>query len=211
MIIYLVRHGETAYNRDGLGLGRADVPLTELGQRQALAVAARLAEVPLDRVFSSPLERALSVARAIAGERGVPLDVRAELTEMDVGETEGLTFPEMRERHAPFLAEWRGPGGAAAVMPGGESLSAVDVRLQPFYSALRGTAADAVAVVSHNFVLRLLLCHLLGLELGAFRSFLLGLASVSMLSLERGEATLRLLNDSCHLDGLNLPPAARSL
>ena len=113
MIIHLVRHGETAYNRDGLGLGRFDVPLTDLGERQAAAVGRRFLDVPLDAIFTSPLVRALSVARAIAGERPVAVQPRDELIEMDVGQTEGLTFAAMRECYPDFLKGWAGPDGHA--------------------------------------------------------------------------------------------------
>lgn len=201
MILYLVRHGETGYNRDGLALGRADVPLTELGERQAAAAGARLAGQPLARILSSPLTRALSTARAIAGERGVPIEVCHELIEMDIGETEGLSFVEMRERHAGLLQEWAGPGGHATTMPGGENLEGVDMRLAALLESLRAEPSEALAVVSHNFVLRVMLCRLLGLELSAFRSMSVDLASISSLSIRNGRIAVRSLNDCCHLEG----------
>ena len=66
MIVYLVRHGETAYNRDGLGLGRRNEPLTAFGQQQAAAVGSRFSTVSLDAIFTSPLDRCRSVANAIS-------------------------------------------------------------------------------------------------------------------------------------------------
>jgi probable phosphoglycerate mutase len=96
--IYLVRHGQTASNRDSLGLGRDDLPLTRLGERQAAALATRMKDVPLERILSSPLGRAHQTALALAAGRAVGVEMRSELLELDVGETEGLTFPQMRER-----------------------------------------------------------------------------------------------------------------
>lgn len=200
MRLYLVRHGETAYNRDGLGLGRADALLTDRGLRQTAAAVERLAAEPLDRILTSPLTRAAAIARGLAERTGAPLEVRDELTELDVGETEGLPFREMRERFPGFIEAWRAPDPAGVVMPGGESLAQVAARLEPLVAELRALPEDgAVAAVSHNFVLRLLICRLLGLEIAAFRAFAVDLASLSTLSLRAGQTSLRTLNDRCHL------------
>ena len=204
MRLHLVRHGETAHNRDGLGLGRADVPLTEHGRRQAEAAVERLAWEPLARVLTSPLARAVAIARPLAERAGAPLEVRAELIELDVGETEGLPLGEIAERFPAFVAAWRGPDAVAAAMPGGESLAQLAARLEPLAAELAALPDDGgdVAVVSHNFVLRLLVCRLLGLEAAAFRAFTVDLASLSTLSLRRGRAVVERLNDRCHLGAL---------
>ena len=200
MRLALVRHGETAHNRDGLGLGREDAPLTELGLRQTSAAVERLAAEPPDRILTSPLTRAAAIARGLAERTGAPLEVREELTEMDVGETEGLPFAEMRARFPEFIEAWRAPDPADVVMPGGESLAQVAARLEPLVGELHAFPdRSRVVVVSHNFVLRLLICRLLGLEIAAFRAFSVGLASVSTLSLRAGGASLRSLNNRCHL------------
>lgn len=198
MRLYLVRHGETAYNRDGLGLGRADVPLTEAGQRQAAALGRRFANVELTRVLSSPLGRALAVASAIADGR-VTVEGRQELIELDVGETEGLPFPEMRERYPDFLREWAGPDPENVCMPGGESLGHVAERLEPLLEEVRGWDVPAVALVAHNFVNRIAICRLLGLEVNAFRAVGTDVASVTTLGIERGRVAVISLNDTCHL------------
>ena len=199
MRLTLVRHGETAHNRDGLGLGREDAPLTDVGLRQTAAAVERLAPEPVDRILTSPLTRAAALARGLAERTGAPLEVREELTEMDVGETEGLPFAEMRVRFPEFLQAWRAPDPADVPMPGGESLSQVAARLGPLVDELHAFPDDSrVVVVSHNFVLRLLICRLLGLEVGVFRAFSVGLASVSTLSLRGGQASLRSLNDRWH-------------
>ena len=204
MRLHLVRHGETAHNRDGLGLGRADAPLTEHGRRQAGAAVERLAREPLARVLTSPLARAEAIARPLAERAGAPLEVRAELIELDVGETEGLPLGEIAGRFPAFVAAWRGPDAVAAAMPGGESLAQLAARLEPLAAELSALLNDGgdVAVVSHNFVLRLLVCRLLGLEPAAFRAFAVDLASLSTLSLRRGRAVVERLNDRCHLGAL---------
>ena len=196
-----MRHGETSSNRDGLGLGVADASLTDLGLRQTAAAVERLAAEPVDRILTSPLIRAASIARDLAERTGAPLEVRDELIEMDVGETEGLPFREMRERFPDFLEAWRAPDPSQVAMPGGESLAQVAARLEPLVAELHALPDESsVVAVSHNFVLRLLICRLLGLEVAAFRAFSIDLASLSTLSLRAGQASLRTLNDRCHLD-----------
>lgn len=202
MIVYFVRHGETAFNRDGLGLGRRDERLTDLGMRQAAAVGARFADIPLDAIYSSPLSRCNTVARAIAGERGIAIEPREELIEMDVGATEGLTFAAMREHHADFLKRWGGPEGHEVAMPGGESLLDVEARAGAFLAYLGEQQHAAVAVISHNFVTRVMVCRLLGLGPAAFRALNVELASVSTVSLREGRVTVRSINDCCHLDAV---------
>ena len=200
MRLYLVRHGESTYNRDGLGLGREDPPLTDLGLRQTAAAVERLAGERVDRILTSPLGRAAAIARGLAERTGAPLEVREGLVEMDVGETEGLPFREMRERFPDFLDAWRSPDPSEVLMPGGESLAQVAARLEPLAVELHTLPDDeTVVAVSHNFVLRLLICRLLGLDIAAFRAFSLDLASISTLSLRSGRASLRSLNDRCSL------------
>ncbi|MBI5947137.1 MAG: histidine phosphatase family protein [Chloroflexi bacterium] len=199
MLLYLIRHGETDHNRDGLGLGRADVPLTPHGLAQSEAVARRLASEPVSRILSSPLQRAATVAAAIGQARGVEVELRDELAEMDIGETEGLAFAEMRARFPEFLSRWTGPAAAATPMPGGESLDDVRDRILPLLAGLRTSSEQAVALVSHNFVIRVMLCELLGLPSSSFRSFGVDLASVSAISFDRGRLNVRFLNDCCHL------------
>lgn len=203
-MIYLVRHGETAYNRDGVTLGRADVPLTELGRLQAVAVGEKLAGERIARILTSPLERSAAVALEIARHHGLEPERREELTELDVGETEGLAFAEMRRRFPDFLVQWTGPEGWRAVMPGGESLEDVAERLQGLRPLIEAAHDDGLVVVSHNFTLRLLICQLLGLEIARFRSFEIGLATVTTLVMRNGRFGVRSMNDPCHLSNLNL-------
>jgi broad specificity phosphatase PhoE len=200
--LYLIRHGETAHNREGLGLGRADVPLTEHGRRQVVALGQALAAEPFDRIFSSPLGRAMETAEAVAGSRPIPIEPRDELLELDVGETEGMTFAAMRERFPDFLSKWAGPDGTDAIMPAGESIRHMGNRLVPFVRELRTLEAQAIAIVSHNFVTRVLLCLLLDVDLGGFRAFAIGLSSYCVLDLRQNRTAVVTMNEGCHLDHL---------
>lgn len=210
-LLYLVRHGETNHNSEGRGLGHADVPLSPLGCEQARLLASRFERVPLDGVLSSPLERAAAVARTIAEPHGLPVEVRPELIELDVGETEGLTFAEIRERFPAFYAAWTGDDPVAVSMPGGESIADLAARLAPLAAELSTGPERVLVIVSHNFALRVLVCQLMGIPLVSFRNFRLDLASVTTLSIQHGRAAIQALNDTCHLESLNLAAPARSV
>lgn len=211
MKLFLLRHGQTTYNRDGLGLGRADAQLTDLGVRQSRAAAARLADEPLTRVYTSPLGRAATLATLIAAPHGIDPAPRDELLEMDVGHTEGLTFREAAERHPGFMESWRSEGFEHAPMPGGESLADVAARTAMLVAELREMDEPAVAVVSHNFVTKMMVCQLLGIDISAFRSFTIDVASMCTFVLHQGRVSVSALNDCCHLDSLNVEDRTGSL
>jgi len=205
MRLVLVRHGETEHNRGRVTLGRADVPLNELGRRQAEAVAAAVARYAPDAVYSSPLARALDTARAVGAACGCEVLVEPALIEMDVGELEHLTGPELRERHPDFLRLWLGEDGAEARMPGGESLREVQERAGAAVERIAAAHADAtVAVVTHNFVILSLLCRALDLPLSRFRRLRHEVAAVSVVDMRGPAPALILLNDRSHLAAAGL-------
>jgi len=200
MKLLLVRHGETEANRSRLALGREDVPLNERGRAQALAVARSLAGLPVAAVYSSPLARALETARAIAAERGLEVQVEPGLIEMDVGEMEGMTFADMRQRYGEFLREWVSERAASLVMPGGESLDIVADRAWSTVLALEERHAnDLVVAVTHNFVILTLLCRALDLPLAHFRRLRVTLGARSLLEVRGGQGSVLQVNDTCHL------------
>src|SRR5947209_47465 len=96
--IFLARHGETAWNRDGIWQGWADPPLNDTGRAQARELAEQLRAVPFDAVYSSDLRRAHETAELVAEPHGVPVVVDPELREIDVGSWSGLTQDEIREQ-----------------------------------------------------------------------------------------------------------------
>ncbi len=202
--LYLVRHGETAHNEGGRGLGREDAELTPLGEQQVRLVVEKLAPLAIDRVLSSPLSRASVMANAIARAVHRTVELRDELIELDVGDTEGITFAEMRERFPEFMAQWAAPDPTNVTMPGGESLADLAVRTGVLVDELHAQDEKSLVVVAHNFVIKVMLCQLLGLPISNFRRFQIDLASVSTVSVRQGRAAVLSLNDICHVETLNL-------
>ena len=201
MRLFLVRHGQTESNRLGLTLGRSDVPLNEHGRWQAQRLAGALAAEPLAAVYASPLSRTRDTATAIAGEHNLEVQIEPALTEMDVGETEGLPFADVRTRFPGFLETWASPQGPAHPMPGGERL--IDVRDRA-WECIQAIAfrhpEEPVCAVTHNFVILSVLTVALGIELADFRNLRHSVAAISVLEFNGERIRLLRLNDTCHMD-----------
>ena len=198
--LIMVRHGETEANRRGLALGRADLPLNEIGRKQAIQIAAALAAEPIVAVYCSPLARAMATAGPIAAVHHLPVDIDPALIEMDIGELDGLTFPQVRERYPGLLELWTSAEGPREAMPGGECLQDVQGRATEALRLIAQRHADATAcVVTHNFVILSLLAHVLGIDLAGFRRLRHNVAAITTLELSRDRWRLVRLNDGCHL------------
>lgn len=200
MILYLVRHGETNHNRNSLALGRADVPLNDRGISQAARLGDALAAEPISAIYSSPLARALQTAEAVAWRRGARVQIRPGLIEMDIGETDGLTFPEVRERFPGLLETWITDDGPRQPMPGGERLVDVQKRAWDCVQSLATLHAnDTICAVTHNFVILSILTAALGVDLAGFRRLRHGVAAISVLDVGPARVRVRRMNDTCHL------------
>jgi len=160
-----VRHGRTAWNADLRFQGQTDVPLDAHGRGQALSLAERLRETPLDLAVSSDLARCVETARIILAFHGrTPLRLDPDLREMAFGEWEGLTWAQIVERD-PRLAlnGWSRPKAHAP--PGGERFEGVVERASRAVLRIReAMPAGRVLVVTHAGVLHALLRVLLGNE-----------------------------------------------
>lgn len=201
--LILVRHGETDYNRDAVALGRADVPLNETGRRQAECLRAALAGVPLDAIYASPLARAHDTAVSIAAAHNRDVQVEDGLIEMDIGEAEGLTFPELRKQFPALAQNWGGPDGPTFRMPGGERLVDVQHRVVATIARLAARHPDqTVCAVTHNFVILSFLASVLGIELAQFRRLRHAVAAIAEIEVGADRSRVIRLNDTCHLDGL---------
>lgn len=179
LTVYLIRHGETFWNREGRCQGVTDVPLTEKGYRQAHALATALEGKQLALVLSGPLQRTKETAAIIARSSGLPVETRTELQEWNQGELEGLTGAELMGKHTAFFTRWQ-QDPATTAPPGGESLQALQARAWPVIDHLRQRPLNGgVAVVSHAMTLGTIVCAALGLDLAYIHRLRLDLASRS--------------------------------
>ncbi|GAA4903045.1 putative phosphoglycerate mutase [Actinomycetospora succinea] len=198
--LVLARHGETRWHAENRYAGRSDVELAPGGHRQAAALARWAAGAGLDAVISSPLQRAVHTATPAAEAAGLPLRTDPRLVEVDFGAGDGHTREEMTalfpEALDAFLAK-----PASSPLPGGETgPDAVERVLPVITEALAAHPDGRVLVVAHQTLLRLLLCHLLGIPLDHYRAVLPrleGAARTVVRPAAHGPAALVALNVPC--------------
>jgi broad specificity phosphatase PhoE len=183
--VVLVRHGETEWSRSGQHTGRTDIPLTERGREQGVAVGAGLRGRQFALVLTSPLERAAETCR-LAGYAEVA-ERRDELMEWDYGAYEGRKTIDIREQR-PGWTLWRDG------VPGGETAADVGARVDRVIAELRALTGDAL-VFAHGHVLRVLAVRWIGLEPTAGQLLALDPATLSVLGYERETPVLRSWNE----------------
>jgi broad specificity phosphatase PhoE len=190
-VIYLARHGETAWSLSGQHTGLTDVPLTDRGERNARRLGERLAGLVFAKVFTSPLQRAARTCE-LAGFRAAA-EVDHELVEWDYGEYEGLRTTEIHAKHPDWQVFRDG-------CPDGESPDQVGARADRIVSRVRAIKGDVLIFSSGHF-LRVLASRWLGLGPVAGRFFMLDTASVSVLGYENrlSQPVIRLWNDTSHV------------
>ncbi len=171
MPIYLVRHGETHWNRRHRLQGIRDLPLNRVGLRQARGLAERFRRLPIGSIVTSPLLRARHTALEIRGARPWAVVVEHDLREIDHGSWTGMTMAEIRERHAEELLVWRRDPERFQPRTG-EPLQAVYRRsTRVLRRVLPLGRAQSVVMVSHGAVNALLLCSVFGLPIARLWDF----------------------------------------
>jgi broad specificity phosphatase PhoE len=173
-LVYLIRHGETEWARNGRHTGRTDIPLTETGRTQAGFLLPIFDEVSFSLILSSPLQRALETAR-LAG-LGNRVELVPDLMEWDYGDYEGITTGQIREK-IPDWSIWTHP------CPHGETINEVAARADRVISRVRDDEGN-VALFSHGHLLRILAVRWLGFEPAYARHFQLGTSTLSILAFE---------------------------
>lgn len=197
--LLLVRHGETELNSAQRYWGRTDVKLSAAGLRQAGRLRDLLAAEKVDAVYASQLSRARVTAETIISRHSLEIVTCPELQEVNFGKLEGLTFAEVSQLYPEVTRLWieRDPG---LRYPDGESIREFNRRVSRFVSRLeKHTPEETLLVVAHSGSLRVLICHLLGVEVEHWRQFRLDLASLSILETYPQGAIINQLNDVCHL------------
>ncbi len=159
--IFLVRHGATEWNLARRAQGQADIDLSPLGRRQAVATAADLADEPIVAVYTSDLKRAVDTARPIAEAHALAAREDKAFREIDQGEWEGLHVDEIKRR----WPELWGPARHYRARPGGESPMQVRARaLEGLRKVVQEHPEGSVVVVSHGGTIRWLSAEALGYD-----------------------------------------------
>ena len=198
MTLIVVRHAQSTGNARGIFTGGLDLSLTDLGRRQAQALADRLASQPIAAVYASNLERARETARPTAERFGLPITTLDALREAGLGEAEGLTWPQV-------LGRWTLGVGTrwADAITGAEPGDEVRARVTTGLEELMERHRDEVALcVSHAGTITHAFQHVLGLAPDQGVRLSIQHAALSVIEWSERGHVLAVLNDRCHLDDL---------
>jgi broad specificity phosphatase PhoE len=198
--IILVRHGQTAWNRQDLIRGQVDVPLDDTGVAQAAATAARIAaEWKPVALYSSPLRRAVQTAQPIADRLGLEVRTVGGFSDINFGQWQGLPYPEVHRRWPEMAQTWL-TAPHTVTFPGGESLADVQQRSMPALQQVIEQHPDQDAViVGHTVLNRVLLCAVLGLDNSHYWRIGQDTCAVNVVEWRAGEFFIDSLNDTCHM------------
>ncbi len=206
MRVILLRHGETAWNRDGVFRGTEDVPLNDLGKEQAALTGERLRKIPISHVYTSPLSRSRDTALLAAKPQNLPVEEREFLNDMHFGQWQGLRVEEVASRWPQEYDVWQN-NPQMCQTPGGESLKGV------FQRAARGLenlirekdSGGDLLLVSHRVIIKLLLLWAVGTDSRGFWKIRVDTCSLSSFIVKKGYCLVEKINDTCHLRELSPP------
>ena len=201
--IYLVRHGQTPWNKQEIFRGHKDVPLNEWGRGEAHLAAEALKDKTVSTVYSSPLSRARETAESISSRHGLDVKVLEDLKDICFGEWEGVSHQAVRERYADLYQRWlKEPH--TVTFPGGESLGAVASRaVRVVQEVVPKHPGETIVMVSHRVVNRVLICGVVGIDLSRFWQIGQDTTAINLLTWKKERFILTCLNDICHLRSMD--------
>ncbi len=158
--LYLVRHGETDHNAAGLAMGQTDVPLNELGRRQARQTAAWLRRYPIERIISSDMARAADTAGELAETLGLAVETDPRLRELSFGVFEGKKIADCEKEYPDVVARWHS-GDYDFAAPGGETRRELMARTRAALASLLEAPQSHIAIFTHGGTLNALHTHII--------------------------------------------------
>jgi broad specificity phosphatase PhoE len=187
--LILMRHGETAWNREKRIMGDLDIALTTEGRGQCREAARLLEGFGITRIVTSPLVRAAESAGIVAAHLRLPVEEDPRLVEVRFGHWQGRTYEEVSAD--PLYLEFAADPVANAT-PGGETVATVQSRGLEALATLR--EGECVLFVTHGDIIRTLLCHFLATPLSAYRRLRADNGGLSAISVGRGAPEVKFLN-----------------
>ena len=200
MKFFVVRHGETDWNKLGRFQGHTDISLNDRGLSQARETAVASEDWGYTAIYSSPLVRTVQVAEEIAKVTPMLVSQEPGLKELSLGDLEGVTGEEMRNDWPALFAAWRTEPEKMS-MPNGESLGELRDRTWQVILDIeqKHSSDDSIVVISHNFAIRSIVNELLGMPLAYFHRMSLNLASVCTFDSDERGRRLTGYNSTSHL------------
>jgi probable phosphomutase (TIGR03848 family) len=203
MLVFLVRHALTPQTGDRLSGWTPGISLSDEGRAQVAALVERMIPVAQDAVYSSPIDRCIETARPIASSKGLRVRGRDALGEVRYGDWEGK-----RLRTLAKTKLWRQVMARPSEVrfPNGETIRETQFRTVSALEGLRAAhAKDAIAVVTHADVIRVVLAHYAGVHLDLYQRLVVAPASVTVLWIGGGGPRVLKVSDTGSLEGLSMP------
>lgn len=191
--IYLIRHGEILSSTPRRFIGQSDLEMTAHGREQMERLGSYLMAFSLERVVSSPLLRCRQSADIIGSAVGCIPEVVDELSEIALGAWEGLTVADVQQQY-PGEYEARGKDMTGYRPPGGESFTDLCQRVWPAFVEVMEAGSERTAVVAHAGVNRVLLCHLLGMDLAYLFRLEQSYGCINVVHVDKGKYRVECMN-----------------
>lgn len=200
--VYLVRHGQTAWNVGEIFRGRVDIPLDETGKQEVHLAGEALKDETLHAVYSSPLSRSMETAENIAKFHNISVTPLDAIVDISYGEWEGLENQEVQKKYPELHDLWlREPH--MVKFPKGESLDEVRSRTMAALDELIVKHRDEnLALVAHRVPNKVICCALLGLDNSHFWRIQQDTASTNLFTYQNGQWIISFLNDTSYLKSL---------
>lgn len=203
--LLIIRHACVAPAFEERFVGKTNVSLNGRGERQAKAIADLASTWNLSKCYVSPMARALQTAGPIIEKLNISAQCEDDLREIDFGKWEGMTFCQVQREHGHLVDQWCASCGDFA-FPSGESMTDFHLRIERCAAKLSTDPADTVLAVTHGGIIRALICRLLGLRPCDHVLFDVRPGSVTTIDFNDGKGLLVGLNDTCHLEGVDIDP-----
>lgn len=198
--LYLLRHGETEASFNGGYCGRLDPDLTPVGYQMAEDFAKAYRAHPFEAVYVSPMLRTQMTARPLCDAIGADMRLREELRELDFGDWEGKTPDQVNHEHAVDYLRWMADAGWNAPTGGERGIDVARRVLEVVDEIQREHASGNVLVVSHKATIRILICALMGIDVGGYRDRIgITVASLAIVEFHDNGPRLAKLGDRSHL------------
>ena len=202
MRAYIVRHGQTAWNKAGRWQGNQDVPLDEIGIKQTKQLAAKLPAYRIGKLYSSPLRRAAMSADILRDKIGGEIAYRQGLREVRLGEWEGFTSDEIIKKHGELFRAWE-ENPAARIGLGVENALDLQNRAYKEFVEIVSREKNDFIIIAHGTWARCLLCKLLSVPLEKKKGFEVSNAGINVIDCDVSGKhpgfTVITLNDVSHL------------
>jgi len=200
LTLYFLRHGETTHSQTGGYCGATDIPLTDSGKEMAAGFAQVYQAIPWTAIYVSPMQRTIATAKPLCDKIGMAMELREGLKELNFGQWENKSPEWVKENYLDDYINWM-TEPAWNPPTGGETGVEVSTRAMIVVSEIENKHSQGnVLVVSHKTTIRLILCNLLGIDLGRYRDRIDMLtASVSIVKFGAHGPLLQRLGDRSHL------------